>query len=45
MNAREREQYLREYSILKKKGKPFFPYAVAKDSLMAVVVAYFDMAP
>ena len=38
MNAREREQYLREYSILKTQGKPFFPYAVAKDSLMAVVV-------
>ena len=38
MNAREREQYLREYSILKNQGKPFFPYAVAKDSLMAVVV-------
>jgi menaquinol-cytochrome c reductase cytochrome b/c subunit len=38
MNAREREQYLREYSLLKSQGKPFFPYAVAKDSLMAVVV-------
>jgi menaquinol-cytochrome c reductase cytochrome b/c subunit len=38
MNQREKEQYLREYSILKGKGKPFFPYAVAKDSLMAVVV-------
>src|SRR3954467_4322475 len=38
MNQREKEQYLREYSILKSKGKPFFPYAVAKDSLMAVIV-------
>jgi menaquinol-cytochrome c reductase cytochrome b/c subunit len=38
MNQREKEEYLREYSILKAKGKPFFPYAVAKDSLMAVVV-------
>ncbi len=38
MNAKEREQYLREYSILKNQGKPFFPYAVAKDSLMACVV-------
>ena len=37
MNAREREEYLREYSILKGQGKPFFPYAVAKDSLMACV--------
>src|SRR3954465_6441569 len=38
MNRAEKEQYLREYSILKSQGKPFFPYAVAKDSLMAVVV-------
>ena len=38
MNAREREQYLREYSILKGQGKPFFPYAIAKDSLMACIV-------
>ena len=30
MNAREKEQYLREYSILKGQGKPFFPYAVAQ---------------
>ncbi len=37
MNAREKEQYLREYSILKGQGKPFFPYAVAKDSAMAVI--------
>jgi menaquinol-cytochrome c reductase cytochrome b/c subunit len=38
MNKREKEQYLREYSILKAKGKPFFPYAVAKDGAMACVV-------
>ncbi|MDQ3849264.1 MAG: c-type cytochrome [Actinomycetota bacterium] len=38
MNQREKEAYLREYSILKSQGKPFFPYAVAKDSLMAIVV-------
>ena len=37
MNAREKEQYLREYEILKKQGKPFFPYAVFKDSAMAVI--------
>ena len=37
MNAREREQYLREYSILKNQGKPFFPYAVMKDSTMATI--------
>src|SRR3954453_14042470 len=38
MNQREKETYLREYAILKTKGKPFFPYAVAKDSVMAVIV-------
>ncbi len=38
MNAREKEQYLREYAILKAAGKPFFPYAVAKDGAMACVV-------
>ena len=35
MNQREKEEYLREYSLLKAQGKPFFPYAVAKDSVMA----------
>ncbi len=38
MNAREKEQYLREYAVLKAAGKPFFPYAVAKDGAMACVV-------
>ena len=38
MNQREKELYLREYSLLKAQGKPFFPYAVAKDSAMACVV-------
>src|SRR5919107_3995239 len=38
MNQREKEEYLREYSVMKAKGKPFFPYAVAKDSLMACIV-------
>jgi menaquinol-cytochrome c reductase cytochrome b/c subunit len=37
MNQAEKEQYLREYAILKAKGKPFFPYAVAKDSIMAAI--------
>jgi menaquinol-cytochrome c reductase cytochrome b/c subunit len=37
VNKREREQYLREYSILKNQGKPFFPYAVIKDSVMASI--------
>jgi ubiquinol-cytochrome c reductase cytochrome b subunit/menaquinol-cytochrome c reductase cytochrome b/c subunit len=38
VNQREKEEYLRGYSILKAQGKPFFPYAVAKDSLMGCVV-------
>ena len=38
MNRAEKEQYLSEYDVLKKKGKPFFPYAVLKDSAMAFVV-------
>lgn len=38
MNQREKEQYLREYALLKNQGKPFFPYAVAKDAAMACVV-------
>lgn len=37
MNNREKEEYLREYSILKGQGKPFFPYAVAKDGAMAAI--------
>src|SRR5256885_9654366 len=37
MNKREREQYLREYSIQKSYGKPFFPYAILKDGTMACV--------
>ena len=38
MRPGEKEEYLREYEVLKKKGKPFFPYAVLKDSTMAFVV-------
>ncbi len=38
MNQREKEEYLREYAALKAKGKPFFPYAVTKDAVMACVV-------
>jgi ubiquinol-cytochrome c reductase cytochrome b subunit/menaquinol-cytochrome c reductase cytochrome b/c subunit len=38
VNQREKEQYLREYAILKSQGKPFFPYAVVKDSAMACIV-------
>ena len=38
MHRAEKEQYLREYAILKSQGKPFFPYAVAKDGVMACIV-------
>lgn len=38
MNREEKEQYLREYEVMKKKGKPFFPYAIMKDSVMALIV-------
>lgn len=39
MKRSEKEAYLREYEVLKKQGKSFFPYAVLKDSTMAVIVA------
>jgi quinol-cytochrome oxidoreductase complex cytochrome b subunit len=39
VNRAEKEAYLREYEALKKKGKPFFPYAVMKDTVMMLVVA------
>jgi menaquinol-cytochrome c reductase cytochrome b/c subunit len=38
LNRAEKEAYLRDYERLKKEGKPFFPYAVMKDSTMALVV-------
>jgi menaquinol-cytochrome c reductase cytochrome b/c subunit len=38
MKPHEKQAYLEEYEVLKKKGKPFFPYAVLKDSAMALVV-------
>ncbi len=38
MNRAEKERYLRDYAILKAQGKPFFPYAVAKDAAMACIV-------
>ena len=37
MNKQEKEKYLRDYGTLKSQGKPFFPYAVTKDSVMAMV--------
>jgi menaquinol-cytochrome c reductase cytochrome b/c subunit len=38
LNAVDKERYLREYYILKNQGKPFFPYAILKDSVMACIV-------
>ena len=38
LNRAEKEAYLRDYELLKKEGKPFFPYAVMKDSTMALIV-------
>jgi menaquinol-cytochrome c reductase cytochrome b/c subunit len=38
VNQAQKELYLRDYSTLKNQGKPFYPYAVAKDSLMAAIV-------
>ncbi len=38
MKASDKQAYLEEYELLKKKGKPFFPYAVMKDSTMALLV-------
>jgi quinol---cytochrome c reductase cytochrome c subunit, bacillus type len=40
MNRAEKQAYLREYSLMKAAGKPFFPYAVAKDSVMACFVMF-----
>ncbi len=44
MNKAEKEAYLREYESLKKKGKPFFPYAVFKDSAMFLIVVVVIIA-
>src|SRR5258705_9114930 len=38
MKPSDKQAYLEEYELLKKKGKPFFPYAVLKDSAMMVLV-------
>jgi menaquinol-cytochrome c reductase cytochrome b/c subunit len=38
MKPQDKQKYLEEYELHKKKGKPFFPYAVLKDSAMAVLV-------
>jgi len=43
MDGVQKEAYLREYEVLKKKGKPFFPYAILKDSVMALIVVVVIM--
>jgi menaquinol-cytochrome c reductase cytochrome b/c subunit len=40
VDKREKEQYLREYGILKSQGKPFFPYAILKDGTMAMLTLF-----
>jgi hypothetical protein len=42
MKPADKQAYLEEYELLKKKGKPFFPYAVLKDSTMALLVVGRD---
>ena len=37
MNKAQQEAYLKEYSQAKKEGKPFFPYAIYKDHLVAIL--------
>jgi mono/diheme cytochrome c family protein len=44
MNRAEKEAYLVGYERLKKDGKPFFPYAVMKDSIMALIVVLVIVA-
>lgn len=44
MKAKDKQAYLEEYELLKKKGKPFFPYAVLKDSTMALIVVVVIIA-
>ena len=38
MNQAKKEAYLREYGQLKNEGEPFFPYTVAHEGTMAVIV-------
>jgi menaquinol-cytochrome c reductase cytochrome b/c subunit len=44
MKAADKQAYLEEYELLKKKGKPFFPYAVLKDSAMMLLVVVVVIA-
>jgi menaquinol-cytochrome c reductase cytochrome b/c subunit len=38
VKPQDKQEYLEEYEVFKKKGKSFFPYAVLKDSTMALIV-------
>ncbi len=38
MNHADQEAYKRDYAQAKKEGKPFYPYAIYKDHIVAVVV-------
>ena len=38
MNRAEQEAYKRDYAQAKKEGKPFFPYAIYKDHIVAILV-------
>ena len=38
MNRADKEAYKRDYAQAKKEGKPFFPYAIYKDHVVAVFV-------
>ena len=38
MNRADQEAYKRDYAQAKKEGKPFYPYAIYKDHIVAVVV-------
>ena len=44
MKPSDKQAYLEEYEQLKKKGKPFFPYAVMKDTVMMLIVALVIVA-
>jgi menaquinol-cytochrome c reductase cytochrome b/c subunit len=44
VNSAEKEAYLGEYEVLKKKGKPFFPYAVFKDATMMAITGLVIVA-
>jgi hypothetical protein len=38
MNEQEKQEYLQGYKKAKEKGVPFFPDAIIKDALVALVI-------